>query len=112
MRHKALALILLFAPTTVIFAARVQERDTSGASSSVWNDNSLIKVQKVGGDPTRYGDVKIEFYGHDAFMITSPTGLTVLTDPWRNDSTGYYPRWFLKEFPTIRVDIVLYSRSL
>jgi L-ascorbate metabolism protein UlaG (beta-lactamase superfamily) len=111
MRHKALALILLFAPTTVIFAARVQERDASGASSSVWNDNSLIKVQKVGGDPTRYGDVKIEFYGHDAFMITSPTGLTVLTDPWRNDSTGYYPRWFLKEFPTIRVDIVLSTHA-
>jgi L-ascorbate metabolism protein UlaG (beta-lactamase superfamily) len=113
MRHKALALILLFlfAPTAVTFTARAQERDTSGASSSVWNDNSLIKVQKDGGDPTRYGDVKIEFYGHNAFRITSPTGLTVLTDPWRNDSTGHYPRWFLNEFPAIRVDIVLSTHA-
>jgi L-ascorbate metabolism protein UlaG (beta-lactamase superfamily) len=111
MRHQALALILLFAPTTVTFAARVQERDTSGTSSSVWNDNSLIMVQKGGGDPARYGDVRIQFYGHDAFMITSPTGLTVLTDPWRNDSTGHYPRWFLSEFPAIPVAIVLSTHA-
>jgi L-ascorbate metabolism protein UlaG (beta-lactamase superfamily) len=38
-------------------------------------------------------------------------GLTVLTDPWRNDSTGHYPRWFLKEFPTVRVDIVLSTHA-
>ncbi len=111
MRHKALALFLLFAPTTAAFAARAQENDISGASSPVWNDNSLIKVQKGGGDPARYGDVKIEFYGHNAFLITSPTGLTVLTDPWRNDSTGHYPRWFLSEFPAIRVDIVLSTHA-
>jgi len=111
MRHNALALFLLFAPTTATFAARAQENDISGASSSVWNDNSLIKVQKGGGDPARYGDVKIKFYGHNAFVITSPTGLTVLTDPWRNDSTGHYPRWFLREFPAIRVDIVLSTHA-
>jgi L-ascorbate metabolism protein UlaG (beta-lactamase superfamily) len=111
MRHNALALFLLFAPTTATFAARAQENDISGASSSVWNDNSLIKVQKGGGDPARYGDVKIKFYGHNAFVITSPTGLTVLTDPWRNDSTGHYPRWFLGEFPAIRVDIVLSTHA-
>jgi L-ascorbate metabolism protein UlaG (beta-lactamase superfamily) len=51
------------------------------------------------------------FYGHDAFKITSPTGLTVLTDPWRNDSTGLYPKWFLNEFPALRVDIVLSTHA-
>src|SRR5579863_3473082 len=111
MRHKALALFLLFAPTTAAFAARVLERDGLGSSSSVWNNNSLIKVQKGGGDPARHGDVKIEFYGHNAFVITSPSGLTVLTDPWRNDSTGHYPRWFINEFPAIRVDIVLSTHA-
>jgi L-ascorbate metabolism protein UlaG (beta-lactamase superfamily) len=111
MRHKALALFLVFAPTTATFAARVLEPDSLGSSSSVWNNNSLINVQKEGGDPTRHGDVKIEFYGHNAFVITSPTGLTVLTDPWRNDSTGHYPRWFINEFPAIRVDIVLSTHA-
>jgi L-ascorbate metabolism protein UlaG (beta-lactamase superfamily) len=67
--------------------------------------------RKRGGDPTRSGDVKIEFYGHDAFKIRSPAGLTVLTDPWRNDSTGLYPKWFLSEFPATRVDIVLSTHA-
>src|SRR5579872_3551220 len=76
-----------------------------------WNDNSLITIQKNGGDPAHPGDVKIEFYGHDAFKITSPTGLTVLTDPWRNDATGAYPKWFLTEFPPLRVDIVVSTHA-
>ena len=100
----------IFAASTLIFGARALQSDTSTAPSA-WNDNSLITVQKHGGDPTRSGDVKIEFYGHDAFKITSPTGLTVLTDPWRNDPTGHYPKWFLNEFPVIRVHIVLSTHA-
>jgi L-ascorbate metabolism protein UlaG (beta-lactamase superfamily) len=79
--------------------------------SPVWNDNFLIRVQKNGGDPARAGEVKIEFYGHDAFKITSPAGLTILTDPWRNDSTGLYPKWFRNEFPALRVDMVVSTHA-
>ena len=93
------------------FGARAQQSNTRAAPSPAWNDNSLITVQKNGGDPTRAGDVEIEFYGHDAFKITSPAGLTVLADPWRNDSTGLYPKWFLNEFPALRVDIVLSTHA-
>jgi hypothetical protein len=79
---KTLAPIVLFVILTFTCGARAQRSGRSVApSSSAWNDNSLITVQKTGGDPTRPGDVKIEFYGHDAFKITSPVGLTVLTDP-------------------------------
>jgi L-ascorbate metabolism protein UlaG (beta-lactamase superfamily) len=104
----AIALSVLLAST---FGARSQQSETSAAPSPAWNDNSLINVQKNGGDPTRSGNVKIEFYGHDAFKITSPAGLTVLTDPWRNDPTGLYPKWFLNEFPALRVDIVLSTHA-
>ena len=76
-----------------------------------WNDNGLIDIQKKGGDPLRPGDVKLEFYGHDAFKITSPAGLTILTDPWRNDPAGVYPKWFRNEFPNLRVDIVLSTHA-
>jgi L-ascorbate metabolism protein UlaG (beta-lactamase superfamily) len=100
-------LILLVSP----FGVRAQQSETSAVPSPAWNDNSLITIQKEGGDPARAGDVKIEFYGHDAFKITSPKGLTVLTDPWRNDSTGAYPKWFLNEFPALRVDIVLSTHA-
>jgi hypothetical protein len=111
MRVKTLAPIVLFVVSTLTSDALAQQSGKPVPPSPAWNDNSLLTVQKTGGDPTRAGDVKIEFYGHDAFKITSPVGLTVLTDPWRNDSTGVYPKWFLNEFPTIRVGIVLSTHA-
>ncbi len=102
MRLKTLAAMVSFVLLTLSDGACAQQS---------WNDNSLIAVQKKGGDPTRAGDVKIEFYGHDAFKVTSPDGLTVLTDPWRNDATGVYAKWFLREFPATRVDIVLSTHA-
>src|SRR5271154_4739653 len=110
MRLKTLAPTVLFI-LTLTCDVRAQLSGKSVAPLPEWNDNSLITVQKMGGDPTRPGNVKIEFYGHDAFKITSPVGLTVLTDPWRNDSTGLYPKWFLNEFPAIWVDIVLSTHA-
>jgi L-ascorbate metabolism protein UlaG (beta-lactamase superfamily) len=108
---KTLAPTILFVLLTLTGGTRAQQSVGAVAPSPAWNDNSLITVQKTGGDPARPGDVKIEFYGHDAFKITSPVGLTVLTDPWRNDSTGLYPKWFMNEFPAIRVDIVLSTHA-
>ena len=113
MGPKTLASIVLFVLFTFTWGTRAQQsgRSVAPSHSPAWNDNSLTTVQKTGGEPARPGDVKIEFYGHDAFKITSPVGLTVLTDPWRNDSTGEYPKWFLTEFPAIRVDIVLSTHA-
>jgi L-ascorbate metabolism protein UlaG (beta-lactamase superfamily) len=108
---KTFAPILLFVLMALDFGARAQQSETSATPSPAWNDNSLIAAQKADGDPARPGDVKIEFYGHNAFKITSPAGVTVLTDPWRNDPTGLYPKWFLSEFPAIRVDIVLSTHA-
>ena len=103
------ASIILSAVSALSIGARAQQ--PVSAPPSVWNDNSLISVQKRGGDSARPGDVTIEFYGHDAFKITSPEGLTVLTDPWRNDSSGLYPKWFLSDFPAIPVDIVVSTHA-
>src|SRR5579863_3968196 len=110
MRVRTFAPVILFALLALTFGARAQQSAAPTPSTS-WNDNSLITVQKNGGDPIRLGDVKIVFYGHDAFKITSPAGLTVLVDPWRNDPTGHYPKWFLNEFPALRVDIVLSTHA-
>jgi L-ascorbate metabolism protein UlaG (beta-lactamase superfamily) len=111
MRLKTLAAIVSFVLLTASHGANAQQSDRAVDTSPPWNDNSLFTVQKMGGDPTRPGHVKIEFYGHDAFKVTSPAGLTVLTDPWQNDSTGLYPKWFLREFPAIQVDIVLSTHA-
>ncbi len=88
-----------------------QQPEKTAAHSAAWNDNSLMAVQRDGGDPARSGNVKIEFYGHAAFKITSPAGLTILTDPWGNDATGTYPKWFVKQFPAIRVDMVVSTHA-
>ena len=111
MRLTMLAAIVSFVLLSLSDGARAQQSKRSVDTSPAWNDNNLILVQRKGGDPARSGDVRIEFYGHDAFKITSPAGLTVLTDPWRNDATGHYPKWFLSEFPAIRVDIVLSTHA-
>jgi L-ascorbate metabolism protein UlaG (beta-lactamase superfamily) len=115
MHVPAFAFIALPVVMALTMEVNAQQPDSPAVSashsSSAWNDNSLITIQKRGGDPTRPGDVTIEFYGHDAFKITSPAGLTVLTDPWRNDATGAYPKWFLTDFPAIRVDIVLSTHA-
>ena len=105
--YTTVGLISLLTSMASTYSADAQQAEPPAARVPVWNDNSLIEIQKNGGNPTRLGNVKFEFYGHDAFKITSPAGLTVLTDPWRNDPTGQYPKWFLNEFPAIRVDIVV-----
>ena len=111
MRLTTSAPIVLFASLALTCGGHAQQSERSAAPFPPWNDNSLVTIQKNGGDPTRSGDVQIEFYGHDAFKITSPAGLTALTDPGRNDPTGIYPKWFLHEFPAVRVDIVLSTHA-
>ena len=108
--HKTLASIGLCISIASAWAV-AQQSEVSTARLPVWNNNSLFDLQKKGGDPTRPGDVKIEFYGHDAFKVTSPSGLTILTDPWRNDATGAFPKWFVNDFPALRVDIVLSTHA-
>jgi hypothetical protein len=71
---KMFAAIVLFVLLGLTFGALAQQSERSEAPPPAWNDNSLITVQKTGGEPTRAGDVKIEFYGHDALKITSPNG--------------------------------------
>jgi L-ascorbate metabolism protein UlaG (beta-lactamase superfamily) len=69
------------------------------------NNNRVLQFQKGGGSPTDAGDVQIAFYGHSAVAITSPKGLTLLVDPWRNDPSGAWGLWYKIEFPKTKVDI-------
>ena len=71
MRLKTLAALVSFALLTLNDVSHAQQPERSVDTSPAWNDNSLIAVQKKGGNFTRAGDVKIEFYGHDAFKILS-----------------------------------------
>jgi L-ascorbate metabolism protein UlaG (beta-lactamase superfamily) len=99
----------------IVFAAagavHAQVIEGSRAFTFPENDNELIAMQKKGGDPGRAGNVKIEFYGHEAFKITSPEGITVLFGPWRNEPTGFWGKWFFTDFPEIPVDLAISTHA-
>jgi L-ascorbate metabolism protein UlaG (beta-lactamase superfamily) len=111
MRGGIVAAIVSIALIGLSGVASSQQTQNSANSKSAWNNNSLNEIQKRGGDPARAGDVRIEFYGHDAFKFTSPEGLTALVDPWRNDTAGAFPKWFERDFPAVRVDVVLSTHA-
>ncbi|MEZ8358348.1 MBL fold metallo-hydrolase [Vibrio splendidus] len=75
------------------------------------NNNHIIDVQNGVSDYKKNGDVAIEFYGHMAFKIVSPEGLSILIDPWRNDPTGVFGKWYKHDFPNVDVDIALSSHA-
>ena len=82
------------------------------AWKQVKNNNHLIAKQKHGlSDPNTAGEVVVDFYGHAAFKITTPKGLTLLFDPWRNDPSGYWGVWFPEEFPEVEVDTILSTHA-
>lgn len=82
------------------------------AWQQIKNNNHIIEHQKAGTlDPSAPGEVTIDFYGHAAFKMTSPNGLTMLFDPWRNDPSGAWGLWFLEEFPQIEVDTIISTHA-
>ena len=67
------------------------------------NNNHVLALQE--GKAKASGGVTLDYYGHCAFKLTSPAGVTVMFDPWRNDPSGAWGLWYPKEFPKTVVDI-------
>ena len=67
------------------------------------NNNKMIALQRRG--PLPPGDaVDLAYFGGSAFRITSPAGLSLMIDPWRNPPWGNWD-WYLYDFPSVEVDI-------
>src|SRR5258708_11555771 len=81
--------------------ASAQNTAPSAGIAPTRNDDSLIEIQARGGDPARSGNVRIEFYGHNAFSITSPAGLTILAGPWRDHTPRHYPQRVLNKISAV-----------
>ncbi|HEX6011826.1 MAG TPA: MBL fold metallo-hydrolase [Geminicoccaceae bacterium] len=83
------------------------------AQSVAWkqpgNNNHVLELQSAGDAAS--GEVGLEFWGHCAFRLTSPRGLTMLVDPWRNDPSGAWGLWFPKEFSMPVADIALSTHT-
>ena len=69
------------------------------------NHNRMIELQANPVNPTQAGPVELAYYGASCFQVTSPAGLTVMIDPWRNHPSGKWD-WYRGDFPEVPVDIV------
>ena len=47
------------------------------------NHNRMMELQRT-SMKAGAGTVKVDYFGSSAFKITSPSGITVMIDPWRN----------------------------
>jgi L-ascorbate metabolism protein UlaG (beta-lactamase superfamily) len=75
------------------------------------NNDRVIAFQQVGGLRPDNGEVTFSFYGASGFKITSPRGVEIFIDPWRNDPSGIWGFWFAMDMPVTRTDIGLVTHS-
>ena len=73
------------------------------------NNDRMIAAQVLGGVRKSTGEVKIEFFGNMAVKLTSPRGLELFVDPWRNLPAFQHTSnmWFQLDLPYTRADIAL-----
>jgi len=76
------------------------------------NHNSMIELQDRArqSPPKAVADVDIAYFGSSAFRITTPLGLSLMVDPWRNYPTGTWS-WYFRDFPRIAVDVGVSSHA-
>jgi L-ascorbate metabolism protein UlaG (beta-lactamase superfamily) len=77
------------------------------------NHNKMIALQEDGADAASAqtpGDVEIAYFGSSAFRITTPMGVTLMVDPWRNFPTEKWD-WYFHDFPKVAVDIGVSSHA-
>lgn len=67
------------------------------------NHNNMIELQS-NSNTRKKDDVEIAFYGSSAFKITTPNGLSIMVDPWRNHPARGWD-WYFNDFPLTKVDI-------
>ncbi len=69
------------------------------------NHDRIIQIQNEGGTREASDGVEIAYFSNSSFQVTSPRGITILVDPWRNDPSGAWGLWYRMEFPAAEVDI-------
>lgn len=77
------------------------------------NHNHMIDLQEAAQEGTlEVADEAIElaYFGGSAFRITTPAGVSVMIDPWRNPPWGNWD-WYLFDFPRVEVDIAMSTHA-
>ncbi|MBX9589858.1 MAG: MBL fold metallo-hydrolase [Hyphomonadaceae bacterium] len=68
------------------------------------NHNHMVELQEAGAASRPGSSIELAYFGGSAFRITSPAGLSIMIDPWRNPPWGTWD-WYLYDFPRVNVDI-------
>lgn len=68
------------------------------------NNNRMITFQERDLRVEDSGAIELSYFGASAFQITSPAGVTIMIDPWRNPPWGNWD-WYHYDFPKVHVDI-------
>ena len=73
------------------------------------NHNRMMELQRT-SMKAGAGAVKVDYFGSSAFKITSPSGITLMIDPWRNHPSRKWD-WYFNDFPLTEVDIGISSHA-
>ena len=97
-------LATLVAAGVVFGIAQAQETGLTSWKSGK-NHDRIIQIQNEGGTREATDGVEIAYYSNSSFQVTSPRGISIIVDPWRNDPSGAWGLWYRMEFPAAEVDI-------
>ena len=53
------------------------------------NHDRIVQIQNEGGTREAVEGVEIAYYSNSSFGVTSPKGISIIVDPWRNDPVSY-----------------------
>ena len=98
------ALATVVAAGVIFGIAQAQETGLTSWKSGN-NHDRIIQIQKDGGTRDATGGVDIAYFSNSSFRVTSPRGISIIIDPWRNDPSGAWGLWYRMEFPAAEVDI-------
>ena len=73
------------------------------------NHNRMMELQRT-SMKAGAGAVKVDYFGSSAFKITSPSGITLMIDPWRNHPSRKWD-WYFDDFPLTEVYIGISSHA-
>ncbi len=68
------------------------------------NHNRMMELQQGTASSSSPGPVELAHFASSAFRVTSPKGLTVMIDPWRNHPKRHWD-WYIRDFPMTAVDV-------
>jgi L-ascorbate metabolism protein UlaG (beta-lactamase superfamily) len=88
----------------------VQVGDVAYAQNK--NNTRIIAAHYYGGLREDSGEVTITYYGMSAFKITTPRGLELFIDPWKNPcDPSWGGIWYRTRLPMTHCDIGLVTHS-